>query len=84
MISWACAWKTYDLNPAQSLILVKTFHDKKEAMAYLDAVRSSDSLLKDIPGEQITPIIISSGNLNILKSDKSADLYLKFFTENYR
>jgi tetratricopeptide (TPR) repeat protein len=73
-----------DLNPHQNLVLVKTFHDKNEAMSYLNAVRSSETLLKDIPGAEITPIIISSGNLNILKSDKSADLYLKFFTENYR
>jgi hypothetical protein len=73
-----------DLNPRQNLVLVKTFHDKNEAMAYLNAVRSSETLLKDIPGAEITPIIISSGNLSILKSDKSADLYFKFFTENYR
>jgi len=73
-----------DLNPRQNLILVKSFRDKNEAMAYLNAIRSSETLLKDIPGEEITPIIISSGNLNILKTDKSADLYLKFFTENYR
>jgi tetratricopeptide (TPR) repeat protein len=73
-----------DLNPKQNLVLVKTFHDKNEAMAYLNAVRSSETLLKDIPREDITPVIISSGNLNILKSDKSADLYLKFFNENYR
>lgn len=73
-----------DLNPGQNLILVKTFDDKNEAMAYLAAVRSSESLLKDIPGAEITPIVISSGNFNILKSDKSADLYLRFFTENYR
>ncbi len=76
--------ETYELNPGQSLILVKTFHDKNEAMAYLNAVRSSETLLKDIPGAEITPIIISTGNLDILKSDKSSDLYLKFFTENYR
>lgn len=73
-----------ELNPRQNLVLVKMFHDKKEAMAYLNAVRSSETLLKDIPGADITPIVISSGNLDILKSDKSADLYLKFFTENYR
>jgi len=73
-----------ELNPRQNLVLVKTFHDKNAAMDYFNAVRSSETLLKDIPGEEITPIIISSGNLNILKSDKSADLYLKFFTENYR
>jgi hypothetical protein len=73
-----------DLNPRQNLVLVKTFLDKNEAMVYLNAVRSSETLLKDIPGAEITPIIISSGNLGILKSDKSADLYLKFFTENYR
>lgn len=73
-----------DLNPRQSLIVVKTFKDKNEAMAYLVAVRSTESLLTDIPGANVTPIIISSGNFTILKSDKSADLYLKFFTENYR
>jgi outer membrane protein assembly factor BamD (BamD/ComL family) len=73
-----------DLNPRQSLIVVKTFENKNEAMAYHTAVRSADTLLKDIPGTEITPIIISTGNFSILKSDKSADLYLKFFTENYR
>jgi outer membrane protein assembly factor BamD (BamD/ComL family) len=73
-----------ELNPRQNLVLVKAFRDKTEAMAYLNAVRSSETLLKDTPGAEITPIVISSGNLGILKSDKSADLYLKFFTENYR
>ena len=41
-------------------------------------------ILKDMPGMSLLPIVISVGNLNILKEDKSADRYLKFFNENYR
>jgi hypothetical protein len=73
-----------DLNPKQNLVLVKSFHDKTEAMTYLNAIRASESVLKDIPGTPLTPMVISVGNFNVLKSDKSADLYMKFFNENYR
>ena len=72
-----------DLNTLQNLVLVKPFPDKDLVMQYLNAIRSSPIILKDIPGTTLIPIAISVENFNILKTEKSADLYLKFFHENY-
>ena len=73
-----------DLNPRQNLVVVKPFPDEDAVMKYLNAIRSSENILKDIPGSSLIPFVISAENYNILKTNKSADLYLKFFNENYR
>jgi tetratricopeptide (TPR) repeat protein len=73
-----------NLNPAQNLILVKPFPNQQEAMQYLNAIRSDETLLKDMPQVLLLPVLISEENLNTLKEDKSVDRYLKFFNENYK
>jgi tetratricopeptide (TPR) repeat protein len=72
-----------DVNTRQNLIVVKPFPGKSEVMEYLNAIRSSEAIYKDIPGISLIPLAISVENYNILKTEKSADLYLKFFNENY-
>jgi tetratricopeptide (TPR) repeat protein len=72
-----------DLNTLQNLVVVKPFPDKTTVMTYLNTILSSESIYKDIQGTTLTPIAISVENLNILKTEKSPDLYLKFFNENY-
>ncbi len=72
-----------DLNPRQNLVVVKPFPDGDAVMKYLHAIRSSETIIKDIPGISLIPFAISVENYNILKTNKSADLYLKFFNENY-
>jgi outer membrane protein assembly factor BamD (BamD/ComL family) len=72
-----------DLNTTQNLILVKPFRNQQEVMQYLNAIRSSDAIFKDMPEISLLPVAISEGNLNTLKEDKSVDRYLKFFKENY-
>lgn len=72
-----------DLNPQQNLILVKPFRNQEEVMQYLLAIRSSESMLKDMPAVTLLPMAISEVNLNTLREDKSIDRYLKFYHENY-
>jgi hypothetical protein len=73
-----------ELNNTQNLILVKPFPNKQEVMQYLNAIRVSDAILKDMPGISLLSIAISDGNYTTLKEDKSVDRYLKFFNETYR
>jgi len=73
-----------DLNTRQNLVVVKPFKDKDEVMKYLSAIRTSEIIYKDIPATSLTPMAISVENFNILKTEKSPDIYLKFFTENYQ
>lgn len=72
-----------DLNTTQNLILVKPFPNQQEVMQYLNAIRTSETIFKDMPEVSLLPVIISEENLNTLKEDKSIDRYLKFFNENY-
>jgi tetratricopeptide (TPR) repeat protein len=72
-----------DLNSSQNLILVKPFPNQQQVMQYLDTIRSSEEVFKDMPELQLIPLAISEGNLNALKEDKSVDRYLMFFNENY-
>ncbi len=73
-----------DLNPRQNLVVVKPFRNKETAMKYLNTIRSSDAVLKDIPDLSPTPYTISVENYDLLKTNKSADLYIPFFIENYQ
>jgi hypothetical protein len=72
-----------DLNPRQNLVVVKPFPDGDAVMKYLNTIRASETIAKDMPGISLIPFVISVENYNILKTNKSADLYLKFFNENY-
>jgi hypothetical protein len=73
-----------DLNSSYNLILVKPFTNQQQVMQYLNTIRYSEAVFKDMPELQLIPLAISEGNLNALKEDKSVDRYLMFFNENYR
>jgi tetratricopeptide (TPR) repeat protein len=72
-----------DLNQLQNLIIVKAFPDKLKVMEYLNAISTSELVYKDMPPMSLTPVAISTDNLNTLKEDKISDRYLKFYNENY-
>jgi len=72
-----------DLNNRQNLVVVKPFRNKDAVMEYLHAISTSEDIHKDIPEISLVPVAISLENFNILKSEKSSDLYLKFYNENY-
>jgi len=72
------------LNTSQNMVLVRVFRNKSQVMIYLNKIRNSDEILKDMPGTNLTPVAISESNLRILKSEKSADRYLLFFNEYYQ
>jgi tetratricopeptide (TPR) repeat protein len=72
-----------ELNSTQDIITVISFKNKAEALNYYNKTSSDDSIFKDVNKEGVLKMVISKGNLNILKTDKSADRYLKFFNEYY-
>jgi tetratricopeptide (TPR) repeat protein len=72
------------LNGSQNLILVKSFKDRKQVMPYYEKITRENVIFKDIDPGHVTGFVISSPNMNILQTDKSADRYLKFFGENYQ
>ena len=72
-----------ELNSTENLILVKSFPNQQEVMQYLKAIRSSETILKDMPEVSLLPLVISEENMKTLREDKSIDRYLKFFNENY-
>jgi tetratricopeptide (TPR) repeat protein len=73
-----------DLNLTQNLILVRTFRNREDALAYKKAIDSSEAIFKDMPALALTSFVITPANLNILKEDKILDRYIKFFLETYR
>ncbi len=72
-----------ELNSSQDIITVISFKNKAQALNYYNKASSNDSIFKDVNKEGLSKMVISAGNLNILKTDKSADRYLKFFNEYY-
>lgn len=73
-----------NLNATQNLILVKSFLNKQQVMEYLNNIRVSDAIFKDMPVVVMTPIAVSETNLQTLLEDKSVDRYLIFFNEYYQ
>jgi tetratricopeptide (TPR) repeat protein len=72
-----------ELNSTQDIITVISFKNKAEALNYYNKTSSDDSIFKDVNKEGILKMVISKSNLNVLKEDKSAGRYLKFFNEYY-
>jgi tetratricopeptide (TPR) repeat protein len=72
-----------ELNSNQDIITVISFKNKAEAMNYYNKTSSDDSFFKDVNKEGVSKMVISKSNLDILKTDKSASRYLKFFNEYY-
>jgi tetratricopeptide (TPR) repeat protein len=72
-----------DWSSTQNLVVVKPFKHSKEAMEYLTTLTAFEGITRDIAEIRFTPLVISIGNLNTVKSEKSSDLYMKFYKENY-
>jgi hypothetical protein len=72
-----------ELNSSHTLILVKTFENRDQVMPYYDRITRETGIFNDVDQKDIIGFVISSPNMNILRTDKSADRYLKFFDENY-
>jgi hypothetical protein len=73
-----------NINTTQNLISVKKFKDKQQVMTYLNAIRTAEEIIKDLPELKMIPMAISVFNLNGLQEDKSVDRYLIFYNENYQ
>jgi outer membrane protein assembly factor BamD (BamD/ComL family) len=73
-----------NINTTQNLISVKKFKDKQQVMTYLNAIRTAEEIIKDLPELKMLPMAISVFNLNGLQEDKSVDRYLIFYNENYQ
>jgi hypothetical protein len=75
--------ETVEINPQQSLLLVKSFRGKTEAFQYIERVRNDEKVLRDYDNPSLEIVAISAGNLRILLEDKSTARYLKFYTDHY-
>jgi tetratricopeptide (TPR) repeat protein len=71
------------INGSQDIITVMAFKNKAESLEYYNKASSDNSILKDVDESKVQKMVISAANLNILKTDKSVDRYLKFFNEYY-
>ncbi len=76
--------KSSQLNPAQDIVMVESFSNKRESLDYYNRIALNNAVYKDIEREGVQPMVISSANLNVLKEDKSAERYLRFFNEYYQ
>jgi tetratricopeptide (TPR) repeat protein len=72
-----------ELNSKQDIITVLSFKNKTEAANYYNKTSEDDSFFKDVDKKRVSKMLISKSNLNVLKTDKSASRYLKFFNEYY-
>lgn len=70
-------------SSTQNLVVVKPFKSSSEAGEYLAAITAFEGITRDIAEIRFTPLVISTGNLSTVKSEKAPDLYLKFYKENY-
>ncbi len=71
------------LNPQYKLIIVKSFIDQKDVMAFYNSV-ITNFILKDIPANEYEHFAMSKANLDVFMEDKITEKYLKFFNENYK
>ncbi|HLO59429.1 MAG TPA: tetratricopeptide repeat protein [Bacteroidales bacterium] len=73
-----------NLDGKTNLVTVKTFKNQEKAVQYMNAIKGSQEILKDLPDINMVPFVISEKNLLTLKKDKSVDRYLKFYLEKYK
>ncbi len=71
------------INDSENIITVRSFKNKAESLDYYNKASSDKSILKDVDERKVQKMVISAANLNVLKTDKSVDRYLKFFYEYY-
>ena len=76
--------ETVEINAQQSILLVKSFRGKAEAIQYIERVRADEKVLRDYDNPSVEIVAISAANLKILLEDKSPARYLKFYTEHYK
>jgi tetratricopeptide (TPR) repeat protein len=76
--------ETVDINPLQSLFLIKSFRNKTDAVQYANRIRSDEKVFRDYDNPALEIVPISSENLKILLEDKVPDRYLKFYQEHYK
>ncbi len=75
--------ETVDLNPNQSVVILKSFRDMNSAMDYYRNITGNQEVFRDVDASGIYGFVISEPNFAVLNSDKSPERYMKFFTENY-
>ena len=72
-----------ELNTDQDIITVISLKNKTESLNYYNRISYNDLIFKDVDREGVVKMVISRNNLDILKTDKSVNRYLKFFKEYY-
>jgi tetratricopeptide (TPR) repeat protein len=75
--------ESVQINGSQDIITIMPFKNKAESLDYYNKASSDKSIFKDVDESKVQKMVISASNLNILKTDKSVDRYLKFFNEHY-
>jgi len=65
------------------LILVKGIKDAEKAKEFYSTFIRDTSVFKDFKSADYQYFVISSGNLELFRTDKSVIDYMKFFDENY-
>ena len=75
--------ESVQINGGQDIITVMPFKNKAASLEYYNKASSDKSIFKDVDESKVQKMVISASNLNILKTDKSVDRYLKFFNEYY-
>ena len=75
--------ETAELNNKQTIVVIKSFQDKNKSMEYYQTISADKDVFKDVDSTSIISLVISEPNMEILQTDKSAERYMKFFSENY-
>jgi len=73
-----------ELNTKQNLLVIRSFTNSELSAKYLSLVKNDLNVLKDIQINEPVWFSISESNYQTLLTDKSAERYLMFYTENYR
>ncbi|MFV0365929.1 MAG: tetratricopeptide repeat protein [Mangrovibacterium sp.] len=71
------------LNAQESMLLVKTFLDKDQALIYLRSIIRKPEVFRQLHDNDYNNFVISSENLRYLSEQNNLDEYLRFYKSHY-
>jgi len=80
--------KTYEvnsieINPVNSIILVKDFEGAKDGLSYYSSFKLNADFVAELNGKGYSYFLISEDDFMLFYSDQDVDTYMEFFKANY-
>jgi nicotinic acid phosphoribosyltransferase len=75
--------KSIPYSDEYQFIVVKTFENKRQAKKYYKIITKRSDVFTKLRKVDYTQFLITEENLNVLRTDKDLEKYMRFYNKNY-